>query len=253
MIFLFLGSGCVECDTHKPVTPQVFCALRGRLWLFLDGGRCGIREAPPLVAWSATEIWPNPITHSTPLRTVSTTLNASRRAVLCADALARMLLAPLLDHSRTSPIPFARRWRRSFPHPLFLFFTCTTSQTQQSAICVITIHQNAAFGSQNQTRMKPFIVLFDQTQLSRYMCFRMLFRPPVTLAIALRAWHKHGSEADETMKRLTGNRLICKDLVWFATQNPAGCLTLLLKFLCCFRLSQNPSLMLAKSPPACSK
>lgn len=97
VIFLFLGSGCIECDTHKSVTPQVFCALRGRLWVFLDGGWCRICEAPPLVAWPATEIWPNPITHSTPLRTVSTTLNASRRAVLCANALARMLATSQLD------------------------------------------------------------------------------------------------------------------------------------------------------------
>ena len=63
-----------ERDPHQSIVAQVFCALWGRLRVILDGGRRRVRKAAAPVARPPQEIWPNPITHSTPpLRTVSTT------------------------------------------------------------------------------------------------------------------------------------------------------------------------------------
>lgn len=58
-MFLFLGWLVVvdaERDSHQSVAAQVLRALRRRLRLLLDGGRRGVREAPPPVAWPAPEI-----------------------------------------------------------------------------------------------------------------------------------------------------------------------------------------------------
>lgn len=74
LYFLVVLSVYTERDPHQSIIAQVFCALWGRLWVILDGGRRRVHKAAASFPRPSQEIWPNPITHSTPpLRTVSTT------------------------------------------------------------------------------------------------------------------------------------------------------------------------------------